>query len=275
MTDADERMTGRIAQAFSRSREEGRVALVTYITAGYPEAGSTPELVRALVDGGADAIELGVPFSDPLADGVTVQQASYRALENGITAARCLEIVRDLRDEGLVIPLILMTYYNPILAYGLDGFLEDAAAAGTDGLIAVDVPPEEAGDLAGRCRARELDLIPLLAPTSTDESIALAARQAAGFVYCVSVAGVTGARESLPPELGQFLQRVRRQTELPLAVGFGISRREHVEALAGQADAAVVGSAIIDVIEASPQEERSERVKGYVEVLTGRRKARA
>jgi len=227
------------------------------------------------VDGGADIIELGVPFSDPLADGVTIQQSTYRALQNGMTAARCLELVGDLRESGVVIPLILMTYCNPILAYGLDGFVNDAGAAGADGLIAVDVPPEEAEDLAARCRARNLDLIPLLAPTSSDDSIALAAQQASGFVYCVSVAGVTGAREALPPDLGSFLQRVRRQTDLPLAVGFGISRREHVEALAGQADAAVVGSAIIDVIEASPQEERSERVKGYVEVLTGRRKARA
>ncbi len=266
---------GRISQSLVRARRGGRVALVAYITAGHPEADATPALAQALVDGGADMIELGIPFSDPLADGVTIQRASYRALQNGTTARRCLELVAVLRDKGLVIPLIVMTYYNPILAYGLDGFLKDAAAAGTDGLIAVDVPPEEAGELVGPCRASKLDLIPLLAPTSTDESIALAAQQASGFVYCVSVAGVTGAREALPPELGTFLQRVRRQTELPLAVGFGISRREHVEALQGQADAAVVGSAIIDVIEASPHEERNARVKEYVEVLTGRRKARA
>jgi tryptophan synthase alpha chain len=166
-----------------------------------------------------------------------------------------------------------MTYYNPILAYGQDGFVQDAAAAGVDGLIAVDVPPEEAGGLLALCRAGRLDLIPLIAPTSGDERIAAAAQQASGFVYCVSVAGVTGARVALPQALGEFLARVRRRTELPLAVGFGISRREHVEALRGQADAAIVGSAIVDVIEAAPQGEREAKVREYVEVLTGRRKA--
>jgi tryptophan synthase alpha chain len=204
-----------------------------------------------------------------------MQKASVRALQGGMTAVRCLDLVRHLRDEGVVIPLVVMTYYNPILAYGQDGFVRDAAAAGADGVIAVDVPPEEAGELSSGCRAEGLDLIPLVAPTSTDERIALAARRASGFVYCVSVAGVTGARKALPPEVGTFLQRVRRQTELPLAVGFGISRREHVEALQGQADAAIVGSAIVELIEASPRAEREARVKEYVEVLTGRRKARA
>ncbi|OGO51197.1 MAG: tryptophan synthase subunit alpha [Chloroflexi bacterium RBG_16_68_14] len=274
MGRAGKRSPGRIGQALARARSEGRVALIAYLTAGYPEPEATPGLVRALVDGGADAIELGVPFSDPLADGATIQRASWRALEAGMTTGRCLKLVRELRNKGVVIPLIVMTYYNPILAYGQDVFVQDAAAAGVDGLIAVDVPPEEAGELAARCRAGGLDLIPLLAPTSTDERIALAARQASGFLYCVSVAGVTGAREALPPDLGAFLQRVRRQTELSLAVGFGISRREHVEALRGQADAAIVGSAIVDVIEASPRDEREVRVREYVEVLTGRREAR-
>ena len=274
MSGPDDRTPGRIEQALATARSEGRIALVAYLTAGYPEPDATPALVRALAEGGADAIELGLPFSDPLADGVSVQQASLRALQGGMTASRCLQLVKELREGGLVIPLIVMTYYNPILAYGRDRFIQDGAAAGLDGVIAVDVPPEEAEELAARCRADGVDLIPLVAPTSADERIALAARQASGFLYCVSVAGVTGAREALPSELGAFLQRVRRQTELPLAVGFGVSRREHVEALSGQADAVVVGSAIIDVIEASPRAEREVRVKEYVEVLTGRRGAR-
>ena len=267
--------SGRIHEAFVRARGEGRVAFIAYLTAGYPEPDATPALVRALVEGGVDAIELGIPFSDPLADGVTIQRSSFQALQGGMTPARALQLIRDLRNERVVIPLIVMTYYNPILAFGLDGFTRDAAAAGVDGLIAVDVPPEEAGELVAQCGANALDLIPLLAPTSSDERIALAARQASGFLYCVSVAGVTGAREALPQELGEFLKRARRMTDLPLAVGFGISRREHVEALQGQADGAIVGSAIIDVIEASPRAEREVRVKEYVEVLTGRRKARA
>jgi len=273
-TDDGSRSTGRIAEALARAGDEGRVALIAYVTAGFPEPEATPGLVRALVEGGADVVELGVPFSDPLADGATIQRASFRALAQGMTAKRCLDLVRELREQGLVVPLVLMTYYNPILAYGQEGFVHDAATGGVDGIIAVDVPPEEAGDLRARCRAEGLALIPLVAPTSSDERIALATREASGFVYCVSVAGVTGAREALPDELRVFLRRVRQATALPLAVGFGISRREHVEALRGQADAAVVGSAVIDIIEASPQAEREERVKEYVEVLTGRRKAR-
>lgn len=264
----------RIAQTLARARAEGRVALIAYLTAGFPEPTATLDLVEALVAGGADAVELGIPFSDPLADGPTIQRASFRALKAGMTPRRALGLIREARSRGVVIPLIVMTYYNPILAYGPDGFVRDAAAAGADGLIPVDVPPEEADELVALCRAHRLDYIPLLAPTSTDERIALAVRLASGFVYCVSVAGVTGARKALPEDLGAFLQRARQQTALPLAVGFGVSRREHVEALRGQADAAIVGSAIIDVIEASPRDERTERVKEYVEVLTGRRKAR-
>jgi tryptophan synthase alpha chain len=274
MSSRVDRASERIGQALARARNEGGVAVMAYLTAGYPEPGATPGLVRAVVEGGAAAIELGVPFSDPLADGATMQKAGVRALQSGMTAARCLGLVKELRNAGVVVPLVVMTYYNPILAYGQDGFVQDAAAAGADGIIAVDVPPEEAGELSSGCRAEGLDLIPLLAPTSTEERIALAIGVASGFVYCVSVAGVTGAREALPAEVGPFLQRVRRQTELPLAVGFGISRREHVEALRGQAEAAIVGSAIVDLIEESPRAERETRVKEYVEVLTGRRKAR-
>ena len=264
----------RIAQAFGRAKSEDRVALMAYLTAGYPEPEATVPLVRALVEGGADAIELGVPFSDPLADGATMQLASQRALQAGMNVGRCLALVQDARSAGVVIPLIVMTYYNPVLAYGQDGFVQDAGAAGADGLITVDVPPEEAEPLSARCRAEGMDFIPLLAPTSGDERIALVARQASGFIYCVSVAGVTGSREELPSELGAFLQRVRRETDLPLAVGFGISRREHIEALHGLADAAIVGSAIVELLEAAPRAEREGKVTEYVEVLTGRRKVR-
>jgi tryptophan synthase alpha chain len=265
---------GRIKEALARTRREHRLALVAFLTAGYPEPAATPGLVRALVDGGADLIELGVPFSDPLADGTTIQRSDFRALEAGVTPAACLDIARNLRNEGLEIPLVLMGYYNPILAYGPEAFVAEAARSGVDGLIVVDLPPEEGEDLRGLCRTHGLDLILLLAPTSDDQRVALVAKQTSGFVYCVSVAGITGAREALPADLPTFLQRVRRHTGLPLAVGFGISRREHVEALEGLAEAAVVGSAIIDVIERSPPTEREERVKEYVEVLTGRRGAR-
>jgi tryptophan synthase alpha subunit len=229
--------------------------------------------VRALVEGGADMLELGVPFSDPLADGATIQRAGFVALRHGVTTSACLEAVRELRARGLEVPVLLMGYYNPILACGPEAFAADAAAAGVDGLIVVDLPPEEAGLLQEACRARGLDLVYLLAPTSTAERVALVARQASGFIYCVSVTGVTGARSSLPPELPAFIERVRRQTTLPLAVGFGISSREHVEAVGRIAEVAVVGSALIDVIDSSPAQEREARVKAYVEVLAGRRGA--
>lgn len=266
-------MTSSVQSAIERANGAGRLAFVGYLVAGYPEPDATPGLARALVDGGADVIELGLPFSDPLADGATIQRASQKALQDGMSVGRLPDVIRQVRAAGVVVPLVVMTYYNPILAYGQDGFVKDVAKAGADGLIAVDVPPEEAAELSERCRNAGLDFIPLLAPTSNDERVALAVRQASGFVYCVSVAGVTGAREALPEELGVFLERVRKQTDLPLGVGFGISRREHVESLNGRADAAIVGSAIVEVIEASPRYKREERLQAYVEVLTGRRQA--
>lgn len=266
-------MTSMLQEVIERARDEHGVAFMPYVQAKYPEADSTVGLVQVLVAGGADAIELGIPFSDPLADGPTIQRASQKSLANGMSIQDAPGLVREIRAAGVVIPLIVMTYYNPILAYGQDGFVKDVAKAGANGLIAVDVPPEEAGALSQRCRDEGMDFIPLLAPTSSQERIALGVRQASGFVYCVSVAGVTGAREKLPEELEAFLRRVRKETDLPLAVGFGISRREQVELLQGEADAVIVASALIDVIEATPRDERGERLQAYVEVLTGRRQA--
>jgi tryptophan synthase alpha chain len=264
----------RIGRTMARLRKQKRLGLIAYLTVGYPDMETTLRLVPALAAGGADMVELGVPFSDPLADGTTIQRASHRALEQGVTPALCLDVVKQLRARGLAIPLLLMGYYNSILAYGIDEFARDAAAAGADGLIGVDLPPEEAAEVQTACAGRGLDLIYLLAPTSSDERIALVAAQASGFVYCVSLTGVTGARGELPSGLSQFLARVRRHTSLPLAVGFGISKREHLKALAGLgAEAAVIGSAIINVIDRAPAEEREERVREYVEVVTGRRKA--
>jgi tryptophan synthase alpha chain len=242
------------------------------VTVGYPDVEATLRLVPALVAGGADIVELGVPFSDPLAEGTTIQRSSHEALQKGVTPAVCLEVVKQLREQGVAIPLLLMGYYNPILAYGIDRFARDAGAAGADGLILVDLPPEEATEVQTACADRGLDLIYLLAPTSSDERIALVAGRASGFIYCVSLTGVTGARGEISPELREFLARVRGHTSLPLAVGFGISRREHVRAVGELgADAAVVGSAIIDIIDSAPAEEREEKVREYVEVVTGRR----
>lgn len=263
-----------IAETMARLRAEGRLGIVAYLTVGYPDIDSTLSLVPALAAGGADMVELGVPFSDPLADGATIQRASHHALGQGVTLAVCLDVVSRLRQAGLTIPLLLMGYYNPILAYGVEGFARTAADAGADGFIVVDLPPEEAPPVQAACAGRGLDLIYLLAPTSSEQRIALVAAQASGFVYCVSLAGVTGARRDLSPELAEFLARVRRHTSLPLAVGFGISQAEHVQAVARLgADAAVIGSAIIDLIDRTPPGERAEKVREYVEALSGRRSA--
>jgi tryptophan synthase alpha chain len=265
--------TGRIETTFSRLKTDGRTGFVAFVTAGYPTIDATLDIVPALVDGGADIIELGVPFSDPLAEGPTIQRSSFKALQNGVTPARCLDILQKLRERGVQAPVVPMGYYNPVLAYGLEAFCRDAAAAGADGLIVVDLPPEESAPLHEACQENGLRLIYLLAPTSTDERIVTVAKMASGFIYCVSVAGVTGARDELPPGLTEFVKRVRAATDLPIAVGFGISQPKHFQSVGQIADAAVIGSAIIDVIDGSAPSEVAARVKAYAEVVTGRRGA--
>jgi tryptophan synthase alpha chain len=266
---------GRVEETFARLKSEGRTGFVAFLTVGYPDVESTLRLVPALIEGGADIIELGVPFSDPLAEGPTIQASSFHALQQGVTMVTCLEAVRKLREGGVDAPLILMGYYNPILAYGINQFARDAAAAGADGVIPVDLPAEESGPLYEACLAHGLRVIYLLAPTSTDARIRAVAERASGFVYCVSLTGVTGARDELSTDLASFLERVRKQISLPIAVGFGISQPKHFQAVGRIADAAVIGSAIIDEIAKSGPSEREERLKHYAEVVTGRRGAAA
>ena len=265
--------SGRIEAAFERMRQEARTGLVAFVTVGYPDIGSTPEQVRALIEGGADVIELGVPFSDPLGEGKTIQRSSAKALENGVTLAGCVDLVRELRGAGVEAPLVPMGYYNPIIAYGIERFAADASEAGADGLIVVDLPPEESNEMRQACVASGLRLIFLLAPTSTDERIMQVAELASGFVYCVSLTGVTGARDELSANLEQFIERVRRHVRLPIAVGFGISQPKHFQSVGRIADAAVIGSAIIDEIDRSGPSDQAARLKRYAEVVTGRRRA--
>ena len=257
------RPSSRISATFARLRAEGRVGVGPYLTVGYPDLDSALDLVPAIARGGADMVELGIPFSDPLADGPTIQRSSQQALENGVSVRHCLETARRLR-ERIDIPLIFMGYYNPLLAYGLDRFVADAAAAGADGLIVPDVPPAESDDLLSACREHGLDLILMLAPTSTDEDIREVARRASGFIYCVSVVGITGARESVSAGLPDFINRVRAHTDLPLAVGFGVSRAEHVARIGQLAEAVMVGAALISRIEHAAPERRAEDVEAFV-----------
>jgi tryptophan synthase alpha chain len=265
-------MTARLQQAFDRARSQGRAALVTYVIPGYPSPEETPAIFDAMVEGGADIVEVGIPFSDPLADGTTIQRVAFEALQAGTTPATCLDFARAARERHPDVPIVFMSYLNPVLAYGLERFAGDAAEAGVDGAILVDLPPEEADPAIDALRGNGLDLIFLAAPTSSDERLKLIAQHASGFIYCVSVAGVTGARSSLPAALPAFLERVRSCTQLPLVVGFGMSRREHIEALSGVADGVVVASALMEVVAAHPAEERAKAVREYVEVLSGRRR---
>ena len=264
--------SSRLAAAFERARGEGRLALITLVIPGFPSPDETDAVFDAMVDAGADIIEVEIPFSDPLADGATIQGSVFEALKAGTTPAGCLDFVRRARARHPATPIVFMTYLNPVLSFGLQRFIAEAADAGADAFILTDLPPEEAAEARQAMAAHGLDLIFLVAPTSSDARIKLICSQASGFVYCVSVAGVTGARAALPADLAQFIARVRRCTNLPLAVGFGISRRDHIEALHGVADGAVIGSAIMDVISASEPRKRANAVREYVEVLSGRRR---
>jgi len=238
----------RIAKRFAELHAAGELGIVAYITAGDPSLAATYKYVLALAEAGADVIELGVPFSDPLADGPTIQRASERALKSGTTLAGVLELLRRIRQSSQV-PLVLFSYFNPLLQMGLEQFAAAAAQAGADGVLATDLTPEESDDYRYILHAQQLDTIYLAAPTSSEERLKIIAASSTGFLYVISRTGVTGAKDSLPDELPALLRRARHFTDLPIAVGFGISLPGHVSVLGGLADAAVVGSALVSEIE--------------------------
>ena len=256
----------RIERAFARARSEVRMAIVVYLTVGFPDRAATPALLRAALDGGADMIELGVPFSDPFADGTTVQRASQTALRGGVTLADCIaegaSLVRD-RD----VPVLLMGYTNPFLQRGYVRLASDLAAAGISGVIVPDMPAEESGELDVPFAAHGLVRIDLYAPTTPDERLAALLPKARGFVYCVSLTGVTGARAALGADVPGLVRRVRAHTALPVAVGFGIATPDHVRSLRGVADGVVVGSAVLDAIAAAPSGRRPEALRDFVRSL--------
>lgn len=238
----------RIARRFAELRRAGELGLVAYLTAGDPSLDATEQIVLAAAEAGADVIELGVPFSDPVADGPTIQRASERALRGGTTLAGVLDVVARIRRRS-EIPLVVFSYFNPILQMGLETFATRTAEAGADGVLVTDLTPEESTDFRTATQARNLDTIFLAAPTSTDERLRLISDVSSGFLYLISRTGVTGAREALGEDLPPLVRRVRAITKLPIAVGFGISLPGHVSVLGGLADAAVVGSALVQEIE--------------------------
>jgi tryptophan synthase alpha chain len=257
----------RISRRFRELAEAGELGLVAYVTAGDPSLAATEKIVLAAAKAGADVIELGVPFSDPVADGPTIQRASERALRNGTTLAGVIDLVRRIRKHSDV-PLVLFSYFNPILQMGLEKFAAEAAAAGADGVLATDLTLEEAAEYRAILHAHALDTIFLVAPTSTDSRLEQIANASSGFLYVISRAGVTGAREALPAELPGLVRRVRKFTSLPIAVGFGISLPTHVTVLGGIADAAVVGSALVAEIErAASPEAAVEAVAEQIRIL--------
>ncbi len=238
----------RISETFKKLAEKKEKALITYITAGDPDMQATESLLYSLASSGADIIELGVPFSDPMADGITIQHAFERALKNPFSMEAILRLVKKVRTR-IATPIVLFGYYNPFYQYGLQKLCIDARQAGVDGLLVVDLPPEEAMNLKTEAESQQLDLIFLLAPTSTDERIKRVAQLASGFIYYVSVTGVTGARESLAEMIDKNVARIKNATRLPVGVGFGISKPEHIRSMLPFVDAVIVGSAIIKIVE--------------------------
>jgi tryptophan synthase alpha chain len=260
--------TARIARAFGRAREANRLATVVYLTVGYPDRAATAPLLRAALDGGADLLELGVPFSDPLADGATVQRASEIALRHGIGLADCIaEAATVVRERD--VPVLLMGYANPFLRYrqGLAGFAADASRAGIAGIIVPDLPSEESGEFDAALDPEGLARIDLYAPTTPDDRLARLVPRARGFVYCVSLTGVTGARDRASGEAPSLVARVKRHTALPVVVGFGIGTPEHVAALRGVADGVAVGSAALDAITRAEPARRAEALRTFVASL--------
>lgn len=259
----------RIADRFARLKREGRRALIPFITAGDPTPEQTVPLMHALVEAGADIIELGVPFSDPMADGPVIQQAHERALRHGVTLSKVLGLVRDFRKSDADTPVVLMGYVNPIEALGYDQFAVHAAEAGADGVLTVDLPPEEAQDWCRIAAARGIDPVFLVAPTSDDTRIKLIVNAARGFVYYVALRGVTGAKNLDLTEVEKKINEIRRHTTLPVGVGFGISGPETAGGVAGIADAVIVGSAVVRLVSqyANEPQRLTEELKGFVRKL--------
>ena len=254
----------RVAAAFDRCRADGRAALIPFVTAGYPSLEMSEKLIAAIVAGGADLLEIGVPFSDPLADGTTVQATSQKSLERGTTLDDCFELVRKARRQGIEIPILLMGYTNPFYQYGIERLARTAAEAGVDGFLIPDLPSDESEEFAVPLREHGRDLVFFLAPTSTERRIRDVASRATGFIYCVALTGITGARDRVSSALPEYIERVRKETDLPLTVGFGISTPDHVRQVSAIADGVVVASALINHLDTLPEDRQPAAATAFV-----------
>lgn len=264
----------KITDTFALAKLEGRGVIIPYFMCGYPSASQTVSIVNAAIEGGADIVELGMPFSDPLADGATIQHAGHVALERGMTIQGCMEIAAQVSSTRSDVPLILMGYYNPVLAYGLQRFCQAAAVSGVCGLIIPDLPPDEAAPLQAAAHANGLALIFLVPPTTPnariEQIVNITAQEPGGFIYCVSLSGVTGARAELPPHLRSSVERVYGYTKpysIPIVVGFGLSTPEHIAEVTTFADGAVIGSALVHLIDQHDKDQQAEAVRHYIQSL--------
>lgn len=258
----------RIPETFQRCAAEQRTALMPYLTVGYPNLETSEQILLAMVEAGADLIEVGTPFSDPLADGTTVQRTSQISLDNGTRLRDCIALIKRVREAGVSIPLMLMGYFNPIVKYGVEQYVADCAVAGVDGFIVPDLPIEESERLRAAARAHDLDLIFMVAPTTTEDRLQQVGEKGTGFVYCVAVVGVTGARDEMSAVFDEYMGRVRAATSQPLAVGFGVSTTEHVAQIGKVADGAIVASALINYMDQFPEDMPAAAAR-YVRYLRG------
>ncbi|MCA9833191.1 MAG: tryptophan synthase subunit alpha [Thermomicrobiales bacterium] len=258
----------RIAETFQRCQAEHRTPIMPFLTVGYPDLATSERILLEMVAAGADLIEVGIPFSDPLADGATVQRTSQVSLNNGTKLHDCIELVARVRQQGVTVPLMLMGYFNPVVKYGVERYVADCGAAGVDGFIIPDLPIEESERIRSAAAEHGIDLIFMVAPTSTDDRLQQVGELGSGFVYCVAVTGVTGARENLNASLDTYLARVRTYVDLPLAIGFGIKTPEHVAHIGQVADGAVVASALIDYMD-TRADDMPAAAADYVRYLRG------
>ena len=250
-------MMNRFEETFKNLKEKQEGALSVFLTAGYPDLSTTSKLIDTVIEAGADIIELGVPFSDPLADGKTIQESSYVALKNDVNLENCFSLVNNLRKSNKKTPIVLMGYYNPFLNYGISNLIKNSLENGVDGFIVPDLPIEEASPLLAACYAKNISYIPLIAPTSSKERIKSAVEVASGFIYCVSLTGVTGARQSVDSEVNSIVMNIRKFTDLPVLVGFGISTAKHVLKIKEFADGVVVGSAVVNILKEKEKDFKS------------------